>query len=370
MFKAQTSIDSFFKNPNNPNKDYNIKRYFYLKWENPLNPSIAIWLEKKPEQINFIEQINCDYIRKGYFFYICGYFPESNENSWYFSKEKVYKNIHYLKSHLQKSIRKQNEYLSVQTTYHMFKLDLNELLRRLPIIMLEDTQLHESFPILIWLMVANSSSNSSKFKMKLYIYEWILGCVYTCSKIKVKDNLELLEDNNCNSENKSEKLEIKKEHILQKKIANIDILNSYYNLDENYCSLLYSIHIRIAYGGMECDMNMLRNAIDIWNKRWLNNDEFNKINRDNIRPISIYVKELELSNWDLSSIDYHCNPKFIEYISKKYDDIDVDELKKLIWCNSSCINLRIVHIPYNIKLWNKIKMHVQRTQKYLLDSNY
>lgn len=364
MFKAQTSIDSFFKNPNNPNKDYNIKRYFYLKWENPLNPCIAIWLEKKPEQINFIQQINCDYIRKGYFFYLCGYFPENNDNSWHFSKEKVYKNIHYLKSHLQKSIRKQNEFLTVQTTYHMFKLDINELLRRLSIIMLEDTQLHESFPILIWLMVANSSSNTSKFKMKLYIYEWILGCVYTYSKIPVKDNLELLEDNNCNTENKSGEL-----YPLQKKMSNIDILNSYYNLDETYTSLLYSMHIRIAYGGMECDMNMLRNAINVWHKRWEQIIPV-EINKDIVRPISIYVKELELSNWDLSAIDYHCNPKFIEFISKKYDDIPVDELKKLIWCNSSSINSRITYIPYNIKLWNKIKMHVQKTQKYLLDSYY
>ena len=162
MFKTQPTIDNFFISNKNTKK-YEIKRYFYLIWENKYRPNVnAYWTNIKPEKINFIEQISCDYIKKGYYFYICGYFPDINENSYYLTKEKTYKNVPYLKSHLQKCIRKQNDILAVSTCYHLLKLNLQELLRRLPIIMLEDTTLHESFSTLIWLMIVISSCKNFK----------------------------------------------------------------------------------------------------------------------------------------------------------------------------------------------------------------
>ena len=54
MFKAQTSIDSFFTGNSNKNK-YEINRYFYLSWTNKYKPDFnAFWTNKKPEKINFV----------------------------------------------------------------------------------------------------------------------------------------------------------------------------------------------------------------------------------------------------------------------------------------------------------------------------
>jgi hypothetical protein len=346
MFKTQKTIDSFFKNTNN-NTNYDIKRYFYLIWENKFAPNIeAYWTNIRPEKINFIEQIKCDYIKKGHYFYICGYFIDNNEK-YNLPKETIYKNTQYLKSHLQKCIRKQNYTFAVPTAFHMMKLDLNDFLRRLPIIMIEDVYLHNSFSTLIWLMIADSTHN---FKFKRYIYEWLLGVVYLLCVINDKDTID------CGNIGETNISKI------------IDILNEYNKLNEIEYSLLYCMHLRIAYGGMKCDLEMFENYTYVWKKRFIDKDEVKKINNTVIKPISINVSKLEIENWDLSAIDYHCNQKIIGYILKKYDDIDESELKKLIWYNSSCLNSRVKNIPYNEEKWNEIKKYVEKTQKYLLES--
>ena len=341
----QKNIDDFFKRTKDSTKrEYDIKKYFYLLWENKFYPNCnSYWTDKKPDKINFIQKVSCNYIKEGYTFDICGYFPDIDVE-FTMPKEKVYKNVSYMKSHLQKSIRKMNEELSVQSTYHIFKMDLTDLLRRLPIIMLEDLTLHESFPTLIWLMIANTKN----FKMKEYIYEWILGVVYVMCNIKLLDKLD-------------------ETPIFTNVEEEID---SYKILKRDEYSILYSIHLRIAYGGMEDDIKMLKEYICLWRKRFMN--KLMDVDRSKIKPIKIYIKDMSLNDWDLSAIDFHCNTKLLELTSKKYN-IDEAELKKIIWYNSSSINNRVKFSErkeYNPKVWNEIKDYVKRAQKYLLDCYY
>lgn len=62
-----------------------------------------------------------------------------------------------LKSNLQKCIRRRRETQAYATALQLLRQDTAELLRRLPIIMLEDTLLHPRyFPELVWLMVGVS----------------------------------------------------------------------------------------------------------------------------------------------------------------------------------------------------------------------
>lgn len=342
MNKPQKTIDCFFNNKSE-SKKYDVKRYFYLIWTNKYKPDCqAYWTNTKPEKVNFIEIVYCDYIKKGYYFYICGYFSDIDENEYYLTKEKVYKNISYLQSHFQKSIRKQDEQLALSTAIHLFRLDIIHLLHRLPIIMLEDVILHESFTTIIWLMIAISQKN--KFKIKKYIYEWLLGIIYLLCKINEKNII-----NEKNTDNKNI----------------IENLNNYSKLNCNECSILYSIHLRIAYGGIDKDLKMLQ----YFAYQFYENKE-KYINKNEIRPISIFVKELDLQDWNLSAIDYNCNSKLISLISKKFNNIREDEIKKIIWYNSSSINKREKTNNYNLLEWNKIKSFVEKTQRYLLDSYY
>ena len=343
IMNNQLTIDSFFKSNSNT-KNYDVKKYFYIYWDNNFNPKEqAYWISERPHKINFIQKVDCKYIKKGYYFYLCGYFKDYEENTYTIIKESKYKNIHYLKSHLQKNIRKQDINKTIQSTFHLMRLDLNELLRRLTIIHLEDTYLHESFTTLIWLMIANSTK---KFKMKKYIYEWIMGFSYNCCITKKLDKT----------------IDIKVNDNLY------EFLDRCKDLNVDEYSLIYSLLLRAAYGGKEHDLNMMRDYAFIWFNRFKNKKK--RINRMRIKPISIYVKDLDLECWDLSAIDYHCSPNILDYIIKKYPDYDKNEIKKMIWNNLSSINHRTNNEIYNEDIWNNIKLYIEKSQKYLLETNY
>jgi hypothetical protein len=119
---------------------------------------------------------------------------------------------------------------------------------------------------------------------------------------------------------------------------------------------------------MEGDLKFLQKVANTWFKRF--KYKTLKINNMIVRPIKIFINEMKLEEWDLSSIDFHCNNKLLEFINKKYEDISIDEIKKLIWMNSSRTNTRINYKIYNEEIWNIIKDYVVKTQKYLLDSSY
>ena len=363
MIKTQKTINEFFKNNNSnnsTNKEYETKKYFYLIWDNKYNPTLqAYWTSERPNKINYIEQIFSNYIKKGDYFYLCGYFTDyESENKYNLSKELKYKNIIYLKSHLQKCIRKGNDSLSISTIHHLCKLNLKEALKTLTVIMLEDTFLHESFSTLVWLIIASNNN----FKMQKYIYEWVYGIVYLLCKIDIMDKIE--------------------PEVLTEKKNILELFNLYNELNREDMSILYSIHMRISYENIDHNMNnsmnnnmnnninhnikILNYHLNLWHDRFINKNIL--INKISIKPIMIYVKDLELSDWDVSAIDYFSNPKLIEHISKKYDDIDIEEIKKMILYNSSLINFRYKIEIYNLEKWNIIKDYVGKTQKYLLNS--
>lgn len=327
-----------------------VKKYFYLSWTKDNIPDVnAIWLDKKPVNINFIEMVKWTKVNKEHTFYLCGNFQEIRMKFRLLS-EKKYKNKGFLKSHLQKCIRKGNDYSALPTAKHFIQNDLTDFLRRLPIIMIEDVMLHSSFTTLIWIMAAISSTG---FKIKDYMMEWLLGLVWALCKMDYKDN-ELYE------------IEEPSNFSLQ------TLLNSYKDLAINDESILYSMHLRIAYGGMKCDSRMIRKATVIWERRFRlkEMDKYKKTYTFKIKPIQWSVSELQLKDWDLAAIDFHCAPYIISWIIKKYPDLSVDMVKKLIWNNSSKINYRQNSSIYEPLEWNKIKSYLIRIQKYILERNY
>lgn len=347
--KNQRTLFNYFKS-SNPNGNPNItKRFFYLKWTNKYTPDTeAQWLDERPSDVNFIEEIHWDHIKKGHSFYLCGCFPDLEEKKFNIPHETKYKNIHNLKSHFQKNIRKQNDNLALSSAVHILKLDAIELLRRLPIIMIEDVKMHKSFTTLIWLLVAASST---QFKIKKYMYEYILGVVYVLTKINTKDDILYSSKQN--------------------KLKLIQSIQKYNSLNVENCSYLYSLNLRAAYGGMSCDLEMLEQYAEAWYIRFSHNSDI-VVDTTEVRPISfLSVKTLELDEWDLSAIDFHCHTNFCDLIIKKYGDIDIEEIKKMVWFNSSGINTRITWIlPHNPIEWERIKTHVSKTQQYLLNKSY
>jgi len=344
----QLSLHSFFPTIKKDGRVFEVKRFFYLKWVNKYSPMVhAEWLMERPRDVNFIEEVKWNQLRKTHTFYLCGHFPDIHEKKFFIPSETKYKNVQYLKSHLQKCIRKQNDDLAIRTAVHYMKLDMIDFLRRLPIIMIEDVMLHESFTTLMWLMISQSSTT---FKIKRYMCEWLLGLIYVLCKMERKDVIEYEE--------------------LDENIKLIDLVESYHGLNQEQCSILYSMQLRTAYGGMRCDMDMFSQYANRWKKRFEGNGDGLEIERRMIRNISFHsVQILEIEMWDVSAIDFHCNGKIIEYVMKRYPDYTEDEIKQLIWKNLSSINHRQQHEIYDVERWNQIKGHIERTQKYLLESS-
>lgn len=61
-----------------------------------------------------------------------------------------------VKSMLQKAIRRRKGSAAVRLAYELYRLSPQELLRRLPVIIIEDSSLHPAYPILVWCMLAES----------------------------------------------------------------------------------------------------------------------------------------------------------------------------------------------------------------------
>ena len=116
--------------------------------------------------------------------------------------------------------------------------------------------------------------STKKFKMKKYIYEWLLGFVFiTCTTNKC-DNYDKKIKNMCLKEYRN----------------NYEEFISYENLNinEKQLSIIYSLYIRIAYGGMDSDKIMIKKCINLWKTRFVNNTiSYNKMK---IKPINIFVR--------------------------------------------------------------------------------
>jgi hypothetical protein len=353
---SQKTLDNWLgiKNNKTIKQDViNIKKYFYINWNNEYEPNNAIWLNIKPENVNFESSIKCDKFQNGFEFILCGYFKDIN-NKYIISKEKKYRNVPFIKSHLQKTIRQMEDLLALQTASHFIHMDIISFLRRLPIIMLEDVYLNISMNNIIWLMVALSSTH---FTIKKYIIEYLLGVIHN---LVTNKNIDLLDEIN------------ESDPIVQIDTTNILYFNKFNKLSEQECSLMYSLSLRKVYGGTKFDMDLINKYILKWYNRFCQNIDNcykNDLLYAKINFINDNISELPLDKWMLSAIDFHCSD-LINYIKKKYNYYSEEELKKIIWYNLSCKNKRFNQKNSYSNEFKPIKDYVQHLQKYLLMKGY
>jgi hypothetical protein len=270
--------------------------FYYLEWCNK-RPSKILFTDKKPENSNY----TVDFKVNKKLYTLCGYINPEFKN-YLFPKKLSYTKNQYLLSHLQKSIRRMKPEISVKTAKHLLDLDINSFLRRLPIIMIEDVTIHESFPIIIWLMIAISKN----FTIKNVMVQWLLGIVYYLSTCNIKTHYK---KDNC--------------------------INTYNNTHENY-HIIHSLFIRIAYGGMKGDMDMIKYYIN-----HILTNEIN-INCNKIPMIKLDIEPLQKCEWIYQANDFHCNRSIPKQIVSYYPEYTVEYIKELIWYCSSCKNKRFI----------------------------
>jgi hypothetical protein len=258
-----------------------------------------------------------------------------NNNKFFINNYYKFKKSHIpiLKSNLQKCIRRQLTKLSIKTAVSLclivdennHQIGLEELLRRICIIILEDVYLMEYFNTLFWFQIICTK----KFFINDEVIKYIISSIAYISDFLYFDN-------------------VYQYYKLKNKIIKINDLYFSNNISNSHKNFLFSLMFRTSYGGLKGDITMINKFIQIWYRRFRNNYNsckllFNLPYIGDIEYISLDPSELLLE-----SFDFHCTN--ICYRITKIYRIDNNILRKILWHNSSSINNRI---KYSKKYYNE-----------------
>ena len=141
--------------------------------------------------------------------------------------------VGFLKSNLQKAIRRRNTMVALRTTKTLLLIDPVELLRRLPIILVEDVGVHECIAPLVWFMVISMNGYILEERGRNYIMGTV-AWMCNCEKQVVPEKREKFDYRNSLSE---------------------QVWNQLSRAQQNTFMALY---VRVNYGGTSGDMDMLR----------------------------------------------------------------------------------------------------------------
>lgn len=168
-----------------------------------------------------------------------------------------------LKSILQKAIRRRKPLPAVRVAMELADKSLGDLLRRLPIIILEDSTLHPSFPLLVWLMAAHAKD----FEPNKFLLSKIFCAVYEIASCPWQDHLKNLATGAIESKQLDRTADVTFDSYHK---PGID------HLLEDHDVYLWSMLLRVRYGGMRGDMEMLSSYINLWSSRFKNDTSLPK----------------------------------------------------------------------------------------------
>ena len=327
-----------------------IPTYFYLDWENKK----AVWLRRDQitdsmrESFVFLKKVEWKSLKIK--INICTSYKGDPYNVLL---DSAYKNVAFLKSHLQKCIRRSNHYKAIKTGYHFYVLDPIQMIRRISIIALEDVLPLEGYAMLVWMCAAMTKgyilSNSQVC--------WVLSYIYRLCECRNLEKLGTLD----------------KYSLIGKQT---------YLLDEKQSAIVFSIGFRRAYGGLAGDKKMLDYLTRLWYQRFRskNSEEWWSKLKGQQQFITPPSEKLQISEWILAAIDFHCYPGMIYNIQESYDQFTDEEIKQAIWfCSSSKTDKTIVGSDSSTKepidkkhvaVWKVINRKFHSLAKFYLNVNH
>ena len=232
-------------------------------------------------------------------------------------------------SNLQKTIRRQQTDKAIRTALCLLEHHPKQAIRRLPIIMVEDTILHPNTPKIIEMMLKESRGEQlSEEDVNLF-----LSIVRDLCEVTEKD--------------------LPDDHLIDQHSE----IRPKSRLKPFGLNLTEALFTRATYGGMSFDMNMLRRFAKQWEMRFFL-DEFQWFeflaNQYPEREQVDYktVRTLQESDILLAAVDHHSSGiitvlakkkaiKF-EILNRFHENDPKPILKDIIWCLRSSINPRQV----------------------------
>ena len=221
-----------------------------------------------------------------------------------------------VKSNLQKAVRRQDREAAMSSCLQLALIDKQELLRRLPIIAVEDVCLIKGTATIVWLMMAGKKYLS--MKEIAFVMRYV-------------DALCLTQNTFFN--NKTIKIS-KRNRISHSSVS--------YNAD------LASLNVRATYGGMKGDMEMLQRAVRYY--------QTNEIIDPMSQVAEIVIPRVVSHKYTLmpEGIDFHPYPWIIGFIHNK-TNVPKETIKSIIWNAESA--------PNNRKPWTIEKMNIAKSEE-------
>jgi hypothetical protein len=263
--------------------------------------------------------------------------------------ENGYHNKEYLKSHLQKVIRRSNSYKALLTAWHFLDLDLHDFLRRLCIIAVEDCLPLDGYATIVWFMAAVSKG----YKPCNNQIAWILGYVYDLAICKKYEQIS---------------------HAPNLSLRSIRMRT----LTQEGKDLVYSIILRKSYGGMRGDKDMCLNAAQLWSARY----QTKSVHLELLNRKTIFITPPEIgmrkSEWVIGAIDFHCCPNIIVAMWEKHDEYTEAEIKSAIWhCSSSVTDKQNIADDIgqrdptgrNLEVWKAVRKDFLSYARFILERN-
>jgi hypothetical protein len=274
-------------------------KYFNLDWKKDKTPRV-IWTNTHPSNYNFKKIIKWRHSNV----IITGNFDDITDITDITEKHSAW-NTPFLKSALQKAIRRGQVETSIIIANELLIRNVNILVRRLTIILVEDTTyIKKPFEVMCWILFSGLKNIPD------YFSEWILGVVKQMSELKEYSELYL-------------------EYPVVTPLENED----------------QTIQLRRSFGCFGGENNLFGRTISFIK----NNNQLPKFR--NI--LIVDVKRLTLNYFIkncLCAIDFHCSDiidKLVIILNSDYK-FKKTELREMIWNYRSSINIRnspIIIIP-------------------------
>lgn len=305
---------------------------FYLKWTDQGQPNmpkyVAQWTnidELDRHKITWKTTVNWKEI--GDIMLATDLAPGSDERDpAYLNKgsEATYSNKSYLKSHLQKAVRRSCIGKALKTAVHFLDIDPVDFLRRLCIIAIEDALPLDGYSTLVWMMAASSK----EYSLTNSHVGWLLGYVHDLAKCGYYEQFG-------------------KETITPLKSLKL------FKQEQAGRNLCYSIMLRHNYGGMRGDKEMCHAATVMWQNRFSTKSRFLTLLERSPIFITFPTAPLHKGEWILAAIDFHCYPGICDKLWEKHDIYTTEQIKQAIWHCSSCVtNKRNIAADEGQRQWD------------------
>lgn len=232
-----------------------------------------------------------------------------------------------IKSNLQKQVRRM-DVRSVSTAQKFMEINMFEFLRRVPVIAIEDSLFCKELSYVVWLMAAVSKKKRVPEKSRL----WLLGVIHSLTICK---NCSRIECKNKRCYNKHEK-DLSFDKIL----------------DSSHCDkeIIASIVFRTTYGGLWCDPIMISKCCH----HFLIEEE-TKLPQLNVKLWEDKLPDFNILVW---SADFHVYPYIIDQITKKWNWLSPENVKRAIWDHASGFNDRYsVPKKSSLSVWKIIRLY-------------